>query len=903
MHYAQQIMDSKYEKQDMLHVAKDQSHLTQQQRDALYSVLQKYEDLFQGTLGEWPDEEISVELTKDAVPYHCGKPIRIPHAHLETLKKEVKRLVDIGVLEEVDGSRAGPWCAPSFIVPKKDGRVRFITDYRELNKRIRRKPWPMPHVADLIQDIGSYTYVTALDLSMGYYHFRLSDELSDMSTFMLPFGLYKYRRLPMGLSVSPDLFQERMSKLFGDIPWIKVFIDDLLIFSNGTYEDHLEKVAIALERLRSKNLAVNALKSFWAVQEVDYLGFRLTREGVRPQAKKVKAIMEMVPPKNKRQLRRFIGLVNYYRFMWKHRSHVLAPLAALVGKNTPFKWRDEHQKGFDEMKRIVSKEILLSFPDYSKDFEIYTDASDKQLGAVLKQGNKTLAFFSKKLTKTQQGYSVGEKEMLSVVEALKEFRTMIYGYPIHIYSDHLNWTHDKTAIKNARVMRWRLLMQEYAPTIHYIQGGKNVVADALSRLDFEETDDLDEGFAMVAEIFDMTPWRTFYQPMTISEIGKAQRQDKYVKTLQHQAPDRIGEFFEDIGKKSGPDKVVTETDAVDQKQRIIVPQSLTGRLMKWYHTTLVHPGVHRLYNTLRQHYTWPKMLEQIRQYTKHCEPCQKGKRGLRGMGKLPMKDVETEPWKDIAVDLSGPWKALIDKKEVIFHTFTIIDVFTGWVEIIPITTKKSEVISDLFVQEWLRRYPRPSRVIFDSGGEFDCRSFHTICLMWHIKPEPITVKNPRANAIVERMHRVLGDMLRVQLASKHTKEDPIKDLTSAAAYAIRATVHGVTKYTPAQLVYSRDMILRTKMQANVELVRQRREAAIQANNTRENKRRIAYNYKEGDRVLILAKSLDPKLQLHQGPYKVVSYNKATGTLHIQRKNYVEPINIRNVRPFFGKSKR
>ena len=147
--------------------------------------------------------------------------------------------------------------------------------------------------------------------------------------------------------------------------------------------------------------------------------------------------------------------------------------------------------------------------------------------------------------------------------------------------------------------------------------------------------------------------------------------------------------------------------------------------------------------------------------------------------------------------------------------------------------------------------------------------------------------------------RVLGDMLRVQLASRHLNDDPIKDLTSAAAYGIRATVHGVTRYTPAQLVYSKDMILRTKVTANVELVRQRRQAAIQKNNERENRRRLTYDYKKGDKVLILSKSMDPKLQLHQGPFKVMSYDGSSGTLHIQRKHYVEPINIRNVRPYYG----
>lgn len=331
----------------------------------------------------------------------------------------------------------------------------------------------------MLLDVGPYTCVTALDLSMGYYHFHLDDELAELSTFMLPFGLYKYRRLPMGLSISPDLFQEWMSKLFADLDYMRVWIDDLLIFSNGSYEDHLQKVDTALQRLHSKNLAVNALKSYWAVQEVDYLGFRLTPEGVLPQAKKIQAIMAVDAPRMKRQLRGFIGLVNYYRFMWCRRSHILAPLAALSSKNVPFKWMDQHQKSFEEMKRIVSKEVLLSFPDYTKCFQLYTDASDKQMGVVLMQGARTLAFFSKKLNGAQLNYGVGEKEMLSVVEALQEFRTMILGYPIDVYTDHLNWAHDKK-MRNPRVLRWRLLLQEYAPTLNYVKGEQNVVADALS---------------------------------------------------------------------------------------------------------------------------------------------------------------------------------------------------------------------------------------------------------------------------------------------------------------------------------------------------------------------------------------------------------------------------------------
>jgi len=271
------------------------------------------------------------------------------------------------------------------------------------------------------------------------------------------------------------------------------------------------------------------------------------------------------------------------------------------------------------------------------------------------------------------------------------------------------------------------------------------------------------------------------------------------------------------------------------------------------------------------------------------------------MGKVPIKDAEIEPWRDIAIDLSGPWKAMVNGKERFFHTLTIIDVFTGWPEIIPIDTKTKQPIADLVEQEWFRRYPRASRVIFDQGGEFDNHVFHGLCTKWFIRPVPITAKNPRANAIVERMHRVLGDMLRVQLVKYHEKDDPIKDLTSAAAYAMRATVR-VTKCTPSQLVFAKDVILRTTMEANVKLARQRREAAISQNNARKNRSRVAHNYKKGDWVLILSRHLDPKLQLHPGPFKVLSYDQSLGTLYIQRKHYVEPINIRNVRPYYGPKK-
>ena len=196
---------------------------------------------------------------------------------------------------------------------------------------------------------------------MGYYHFKLSEQLAEMCTFMLPFGMYRYKRLPMGLSISPDFFQKCMTQLFGDLPFVKCYLDDIAIFSNGTYEDHMEKVSIVLQHLKEKGLQINARKCFWAQQEVDYLGFVLTPGGVKPQVRKVDAIRRIQPPKTRKQLRRFIGMSNYYRYMWQKRSHMLTPLTALLRKGARFKWTDEAQKGLTRLnEKSVQKYFSLS---------------------------------------------------------------------------------------------------------------------------------------------------------------------------------------------------------------------------------------------------------------------------------------------------------------------------------------------------------------------------------------------------------------------------------------------------------------------------------------------------------------------------------------------------------------
>jgi hypothetical protein len=245
-----------------------------------------------------------------------------------------------------------------------------------------------------------------------------------------------------------------------------------LCITKGDLKDHLDKLRLVFDKLQGAGLKVNADKSNFCATETEYLGYILTRDGIKPQAHKVQAILALEPPSNVKELRRFLGMVQYYRDLWAKRSDMLAPLTDLVGecgqtkvtrakgtKKVPWHWDEVHQRAFDMVKTTIAKDVVLAYPDYDKVFEVYTDASSTQLGSVITQSNRPLAFFSRKLSDTQRRYSVTEIELLAIVETLKEFKGMLWGQKLVVYTDHQNLMRDALGPTSDRVYRWRLILE------------------------------------------------------------------------------------------------------------------------------------------------------------------------------------------------------------------------------------------------------------------------------------------------------------------------------------------------------------------------------------------------------------------------------------------------------------
>jgi hypothetical protein len=191
-----------------------------------------------------------------------------------------------------------------------------ISDFRELNKPIVRKPYPIPKISMILQKLEGFTYATALDLNMGYYTIRLDPTASKMCTIIFSWGKYSYKRLPMGFGGSANIFQAQIMDLMASLEFVPAYMDDLLIIMRGILDEHLQEMETVLTRLHDATLKVHAAKSLLCAHEIEHLLYILTRDGIKPHPKKVQVILVLSLLNNVKELRHFLGMVQYYREMW-----------------------------------------------------------------------------------------------------------------------------------------------------------------------------------------------------------------------------------------------------------------------------------------------------------------------------------------------------------------------------------------------------------------------------------------------------------------------------------------------------------------------------------------------------------------------------------------------------------
>jgi len=440
------------------------------------------------------------------------------------------------------------------------------------------------------------------------------------------------------------------------------------------------------------------------------------------------------------------------------------------------------------------------------------------------------------------------------------------------------------------------MLEEYAPEVRHVKGERNVVADALSRLDMEDNPSdtrLGEETPQPLEYTFVSAEDVEHDgfPMLPALIAKRQKDDKELLQLQQNA----------TAKQHITEGDLEGSTVVYYKNKVYVPASLRQRIVAWTHEYLAHPGANRLEETLRVNFYWPRLRQDVTLHCKTCHQCQTSKKQRKKYGHTPPKEAETTPWKRVNVDIIGPYTVRTPSEQRTLWALTMIDPVTGWFEVAALGEEApdSDIVQQTFDSVWLACYPRPQEIGIDNGKPF-MRLFKDLCKNMGIHLKTITAHNPQGNSIVERIHQVLGNALRT--AKMQTKDldkrYPFDEFLSAAAYAIRCTYHTTLKATPGQLVFGRDMYLPTKFVADWAQIALRKQGEIDRSNERENSTRIAHDYHVGDLVLIQKPGILPKMEApREGPY-VIAVVHSNGTLTIQKGPVTERINIRRVQPYF-----
>ncbi|KAJ9556736.1 hypothetical protein OSB04_011350 [Centaurea solstitialis] len=419
-------------------------------------VVNEFPDVFPEDLpGLPPDRQIEfgIDLVPGAAPI-ARAPYRLAPPELQELSEQLQELSGKGFIRP----SSSPWGAPILFVKKKDGSHRMCIDYRGLNKVTIKNRYPLPRIDDLFDQLQGASWFSKIDLRSGYHQLKVKEADVHKTAFRTRYGHFEFPVMPFGLTNAPAAFMDLMNRVCRPMldRSVIVFIDDILIYSK-TKEEHVMHLREVLEVLRRERLYAKFSKCAFWLEEVQFLGHIINREGIKVDPAKIEAVMNWEIPKAPTEIRSFLGLAGYYRRFIQDFSKIAVPLTRLTKKSEPYVWGSEQQMAFDTLRQKLCEAPVLTLPEGVEDMAV-------------------------QLKPHETNYPTHDLELAAVVFPLKLWRHYLYGVKCTIFSDHrsLRYFLEQPNL-NMRQRRWLDVVKDYDCEILYHPGKANVVADALSR--------------------------------------------------------------------------------------------------------------------------------------------------------------------------------------------------------------------------------------------------------------------------------------------------------------------------------------------------------------------------------------------------------------------------------------
>ena len=783
---------------------------------------------------------------KDNIPTH-SRQFRIPIHHEHIVHDYVDSLLKQGAIEI---SRS-PYNSAIFCVPKKvppdwpaDQAVpmRVVLDYRAVNLRSIPDRFAINDVREYIDEIGKKRsrWFTTIDLTSSFWQQELEEESRQYSAFTVPGRgtRYQWSVTPMGLQGSPASFCKLIQYIMRDLPGVLCYIDDLLQHG-ADLDTHLSTLELVLLRLRKYGMKLNVDKTCFCSQSVQYLGFTLDQHGVSPSQDKLAAIKDAPPPRNHRELRSWVGLVNYFRFLVPSFTTLAGVLTALTKKDSKWESGDlppKAMEAFDKMKKMLCEPPVVAYPQIDRPFILHTDAAlgDKDnpggLGAALLQVDdqgheRVIAFASRALKKHEANYSAYLLELAAAVFGIEYFDTYLRGRRFTLYVDHkplekLSVTHTKT------LNRLQQLMIEYSFDTRYRPGKENSIADFLSRSAWHrQKDEQVKGINILTCIpadsyIEEQGQHTETARQSVLALTddsgtpeEAQRRDpkiqdvvKYIrsKILPKNNP-KHAQWVRRIAEKCFlQDNLVWykyDRPGYRTKDLLLAPQEVRHRIVEAAHAQLDagHGGKDRTTNRVLLMYWWPGLTSEVAKYISACETCRLAK--SRKEQPVPLQSMPICDTKNVRVhvDLFGPLKTSSAGRKFVM---VMTDAFSKVVELAATEDKQASTIARAFFERWICRYTAPRYLVSDRGREFCNEVLDLICELWGVSRLRTSAYHPETNSSAESYNRTMIKYMRAVLSNDQTTDWELYLMPMQMAY--NCHLHSSTKESPFYLTYLYD---------------------------------------------------------------------------------------------------
>lgn len=739
-----------------------------------------YPDCFD-KIGNFKREE-ELQVKPDAEPF-IDPPRRCPIHLKDKIKHKLDEMEQDGIIKPV--TKPTEWCSSITCPTKTDGSLRICLDPKKLNQNLVQRPHKIPSVEEITPCFANAKYFSKLDAKAGYWSVRLAESCQELTTFRTPFGRYCFRRLPFGVKIAQDAFQERMDEILDKCEGVTGISDDIVVYAESE-EQHDSRLINLMDTAREEGLVFNSAKCQIKVKEITFFGRKYTDKGVFPDPDKVQDIINMQTPQNKDELQRFLGMLTFLSNHLPNISHHTATLRDLIKTGTPFEWSEDHQETFTKLKQLVGHNIGLTYFNPQEKTTLEVDASLKGLGAVLVQNNMPTAFASKALTTAQSNYSNIERECLAVIFGIQRFHQFLFGKEFEVITDckPLEMIFRKPLHSAPpRLQRIMIKVQGYNFTVRHKAGIDNILPDVLSRLPNPHTAEefeLDKSVDNIDLDIDMLNFSYDKQSHIRNEVICDTTLSKLIQIIYEGWPTTMKDLPVDIRPYwNYRDELGVSNGILFKGNQVIIPESIRMDILKQLHEG--HQGIEKTRRLARQYVYWPNFNKDIEKLCSSCKFCQE-QQPKQAKEPIISHERPNKKWQKVGTDLFSTKGR---------NYLIIADYYSRYPYVKQINSLTAKTVVNS-TKECLSLFGIPSEIVSDNGPCY-LSEYDKMCEQLGITHTKISPRHPQGNGFIERQIGYIKPIIRKCIES-NTDID-------IALLNVRATPIDQYLPSPAELMF------------------------------------------------------------------------------------------------------